>query len=205
MPPMPPMPEWAPPAPAATGPALVGTQVGTLRLKSGMNRIGRDSTSDIVLHSTLVSRHHARVECTSGGCTVYDLQSANGTFVNGERVNQAVLAPGDRLRFGDVELVYQTEGIQARAWLIVDGERRPLTAAGFTIGRSSENGISLADTAVSRRHARIEWQGSTLAIVDLDSANGTFVNGQRVTRQLLHDGDLVRIGSSRIEVHTEEA
>jgi hypothetical protein len=64
----------------------------------------------------------------------------------------------------------------------------------LSIGRVEENDIVLNDTSVSRRHARIEPQGNSAELFDENSANGVFVNGQRITRQILSAGDRVHIG-----------
>ena len=128
-----------------------------------------------------------------------DLGSANGVFINGRRVSRAVLSPGDRLRLGDVELIYQaTAAAQAQAWLEIGASRYPLSAEHTSIGRSRDNDIHLADERASRHHARIELQQGVSVICDLGSVNGTFVNGQRVMRQALSNGDEIRIGESRL-------
>ena len=155
-------------------------------LGPGLTTIGRSSDNDVVIDSLLVSRRHARLDCTGGRCAVEDLGSANGLFVNGKRVSHAVLNPGDRLRLGDVDLTYQPEGAsQARAWLEVGATRYPLSLERTSIGRSRDNNIHLTDERASRQHARIDMQQGTFVISDMDSANGTFVNGQRIQRDAL--------------------
>jgi hypothetical protein len=62
-----------------------------------------------------------------------------------------------------------------------------------TIGRAEGAGIRLEDQAVSKQHAAIEMVGNDHILQDLGSANGTFVNGTRVTRHLMRHGDLVEI------------
>lgn len=57
---------------------------------------------------------------------------------------------------------------------------RPLPLQGVTIGRGSENDIVLAYEAVSRMHARITFEGGYYYVVDLNSANGTFVDNRRI-------------------------
>jgi ABC-type multidrug transport system ATPase subunit/pSer/pThr/pTyr-binding forkhead associated (FHA) protein len=64
----------------------------------------------------------------------------------------------------------------------------------MSVGRSAGNTIAVADLLVSRRHAELQVGDDGIEIVDVGSANGTFVNGQRVTRQRLGDGDVVAIG-----------
>ncbi|MBI5508333.1 MAG: FHA domain-containing protein [Deltaproteobacteria bacterium] len=67
----------------------------------------------------------------------------------------------------------------------------------IAIGRGPSNAVVLGDSSVSREHARLLHEGDNYILVDLRSANGTFVNGQRVDRARLRSGDEVGFGSSR--------
>ena len=72
--------------------------------------IGRATGADFILEAPLVSRVHCRVTAQSNGdLEVRDLESTNGTFVNGERVETAPLQEGDRLKVGRVELIVVRE------------------------------------------------------------------------------------------------
>jgi pSer/pThr/pTyr-binding forkhead associated (FHA) protein len=81
------------------------------RLPEGaVKTVGRTGQSDFVLDAALVSRVHCRLMATMmGELHVEDLASTNGTFVNDQRVERAVLATGDRLRIGRVELAVTKE------------------------------------------------------------------------------------------------
>jgi len=71
----------------------------------------------------------------------------------------------------------------------------PLLEAEYTIGRAPDNKIELADGSVSSKHARIARTTEGFVLEDLQSRNGTFVNGERIEQQrLLTDGDLIRLG-----------
>jgi pSer/pThr/pTyr-binding forkhead associated (FHA) protein len=173
-----------------------------MMVRPGRMTMGRSRDNDVVVDSLLVSRRHAQIECSGGQCTVEDLGSANGLYVNGRRVPRAVLTAGDRLRLADVELVYQVAGAgPTGATLEMAGRRRPLPAAGTSIGRSRDNDLWIGDERASRHHARIDLEYGVFVISDLGSANGTYVNGQRVQRQALNDGDEIRIGDSRLTFH----
>jgi pSer/pThr/pTyr-binding forkhead associated (FHA) protein len=63
-----------------------------------------------------------------------------------------------------------------------------------TIGREQENDIVIPNPTVSRFHAKIIRSEDKYFIEDLGSANGTMVNGIKVTKELLHDGDIVQLG-----------
>jgi len=75
----------------------------------------------------------------------------------------------------------------------------------MSIGRSSRNGICISDPFASRFHAEFKREGDQVLLVDAGSANGTFVNGKRVTAPVpLWPGDLIRIGETEIEYTSEE-
>jgi len=67
-----------------------------------------------------------------------------------------------------------------------------------TIGRGGENDIQLPDTTVSHWHARFVVSPDALIIEDMGSTNGTYVNGQRIKRQQLKNGDQVMIGQHKL-------
>src|SRR3712207_5763288 len=75
-------------------------------LPGGVRTLGRAVGADFIVDAALVSRVHCRLTALPGGqLEVRDLESTNGTFVNGQRVDVAHLAPGDKLQVGRVELV----------------------------------------------------------------------------------------------------
>jgi hypothetical protein len=78
-----------------------------LVLRRGRTRIGSLEQNDLVLTSPTVSRYHAEILLGAGGAELRDLHSLNGTQVNGRRVEVARLAPGDKLRIGDVDLFFE--------------------------------------------------------------------------------------------------
>lgn len=69
--------------------------------------LGRALTNDVVLNDGRVSRSHARIACTPGGCTLTDLGSSNGTRVNGLRIESAKLNPGDMIGLGSAQLRFE--------------------------------------------------------------------------------------------------
>jgi pSer/pThr/pTyr-binding forkhead associated (FHA) protein len=73
-------------------------------LPGNMKTIGRAPGADFVLDAALVSRVHCRVTAGATELEVVDLESTNGTFVNGERTARGTLKHGDRLGVGRVEL-----------------------------------------------------------------------------------------------------
>src|ERR1700712_3784329 len=73
------------------------------------------------------------------------------------------------------------------------------------VGRSSDLDMVLVEDMVSRKHAKISVDTEQVTIQDLGSTNGTFVNGERVKRATLNDGDRVLIGTSIIKLVTSDA
>lgn len=72
----------------------------------GAVKIGRATDNDIVVPDVLASRHHATLVPTAGGTEIVDNRSINGTFVNGARVESALLREGDTVTIGNIDLVF---------------------------------------------------------------------------------------------------
>src|SRR5690349_20037661 len=76
------------------------------------------------------------------------------------------------------------------------GKRFDLIATPMALGRAGSNPIRLPDNEVSRRHAEVRPGEDAYLIVDLGSANGTYVNGKAVDEAPLHTGDQLRLGQT---------
>jgi Protein of unknown function (DUF3662)/FHA domain len=89
-------------------------------------------------------------------------------------------------------------GSRVQHVLVVDGPgtRHHLSTGRNVIGRGTEADIRLPDTGVSRKHVDVVLDNGTAVAEDLGSTNGTLVNGRRISRQPLADGDVIRIGHS---------
>jgi len=70
--------------------------------------IGRDQQNDVVLDDPRVSRKHAEIRLRLGRYTLYDLQSTNGTYVNGRRVAEVVLNDGDQISVAGLDLIFHS-------------------------------------------------------------------------------------------------
>jgi hypothetical protein len=84
------------------------------------------------------------------------------------------------------------------ATLTVDGRKHELSAPSVVLGRSREADIRVGDVNASRRHAELRQEDSSYWIVDLGSTNGVEVNGKRVDRARLSDGDRITIGTTEV-------
>ena len=94
-------------------------------------------------------------------------------------------APRDR------HLLVRVHGNQLGQVIRLDNEE-------YSIGRSMDSNIWLNDSGMSRHHAKLRREGESYSVEDLDSANGSFVQGQRVKKQKLSDGDMIQLGPSVI-------
>ena len=82
--------------------------------------------------------------------------------------------------------------------LTVAGKTHAIATPRAVLGRSRECELRLGDVNVSRRHAEVRHEDEAYWIVDLGSVNGTLVNGKRVARERLRDGDRITLGSTEI-------
>jgi ABC-type multidrug transport system ATPase subunit/pSer/pThr/pTyr-binding forkhead associated (FHA) protein len=172
--------------------------------------IGRASDNQIVLDESTVSRHHAKLEWSSGVLYITDLDSANGT-----RINKSSIKPGDKYPLKDADAISIGGFLLTVRYLsgqMAHGppQSRELALQGRStanIGRQSDNDIVLSHPTVSRKHARVIWndQVGKHLIEDLHSTNGTFVNGKRVVRpRLLRPGDTIQIGPAQLTYKLEK-
>jgi ABC-type multidrug transport system ATPase subunit len=74
---------------------------------AGSTKIGRATDNDIVIPDVLASRHHATLIPGPGGTQIRDERSINGTFVNGARVDSAILRDGDTVTIGNIDMVFR--------------------------------------------------------------------------------------------------
>ncbi|MGO9155540.1 ATP-binding cassette domain-containing protein, partial [Mycobacterium sp.] len=115
----------------------VGGPRARLATPAGAARIGRATDNDIVIADVLASRHHAYLApCTSGplGSEIRDANSINGTFVNGIRVGSAVLAEGDVVTIGNVDLVFSGGELVRRAEAATRTGGLEVRDVGFSVG-----------------------------------------------------------------------
>jgi ABC-type multidrug transport system ATPase subunit/pSer/pThr/pTyr-binding forkhead associated (FHA) protein/ABC-type multidrug transport system permease subunit len=176
-------------------------------------QVGRDPLSDIMFADPRVSWHHAVLYVGDGHWMLDDAGSTNGTFTDGRLVRHLDVGPGSVVRFGNA-----VDGPRAALSLlpapapaapspsaltsITGSYRQPtkirsLPERTIRIGRSTDNDLVIDDLAVSRHHAELRAvpQGR-YAIVDLESHNGTYLNGAPVVHSLVGAGDLIGIGHS---------
>ena len=199
-----------------------------VELWKGVTTIGRSRECDIFLEDLAVHRKQASIIRTTHGYLLRDDHGSGDSLVNEQPVSSHLLEDGDVLGFGHTRLTfYAHEGTRPFQLASSRGQERKrlkppdpdtssiakldlssvrgaigsyeLRETETTIGRSRECDIFLEDLAVSRLHATIRLlPDNCYEIEDRRSATGTFVNGMRITRYRLLEGDTVQIGSSRL-------
>ena len=95
------------------------------------------------------------------------------------------------------KLVILTQGLTGRA--------HELNVDRTTIGRVEDNLFQIAESSVSSHHCEVLLRGSDVVIKDLNSTNGTFINGEQITESILKPGQTLRLGQVELKLETEKA
>ena len=199
-----------------------------LELWKNVTTIGRSRDCDIFLEDLAVHRKQASIVKTTEGYMLRDDHGSGDCLVNNQPVTSKILEDGDVLCFGNTHLTFSGHegtrpfqlashrGQELQHVKKIDPDTSSIAKLDLsnvhgaigsydlreketTIGRSRECDIFLEDLAVSRLHATIRLlSDGNYEIEDLRSATGTFVNGRRITRSRLAEGDTVQIGSSKL-------
>ena len=95
------------------------------------------------------------------------------------------------------------------AWLLIEEKGMPekkheIKGTAVSIGNSDDNDIVLQDKAISRHHAKIRIEGKKHFIYDLASTNGTKVNGRKITKKWIKEGDTIEVGHTRMTFKPSE-
>jgi pSer/pThr/pTyr-binding forkhead associated (FHA) protein len=208
----------------AGGPCAGQTSVA---LSKPSATLGRGEDCDVILDGETVSRRHCSITRWGNAYFLVD-SSRNGTFVNGQRISQVQLRDNDQIRVGQNILVVRLpSGLGTRALApkpttphllspfislkphivvkgLEEGVTQPFNEERVTIGRRADNHLVLEADNISRYHAAVERREGGYFICDLGSANGVYLNEQRVEEALLKDGDRVRIGNFMLVVSLRE-
>ncbi len=183
--------------------------------------IGKSKSNDVVLPQEDISRFHAVIAKKQKEWVITDTFSKTGVLVNDEKIDgQAVIEDGDIITIGTIPLKFlcaeaisdelktqiRNEASQmnnqvnrniAYAVLVDAKTRRPiyLRKKDVLIGRGDDSDIQINLDTVSGRHARIHLTSRGWALSDLNSHNGTKLNGRYITEpQLIFDMDMITFG-----------
>lgn len=111
---------------------------------------------------------------------------------------------------GRIETEFSEGSSLATATLLVlqgidQGKRVHLGEGTASVGRSPQNTVPILDTEVSRHHAELRSQSGVWSVSDLESSNGTFVNGESIRSQVLKHGDQIQVGRTVLLFSVEDA
>ncbi|QCP49925.1 FHA domain-containing protein [Trinickia violacea] len=204
-------------------------EFGEIRIESDLFAVGRAETPFASARAEVVaelSRRHARIFFEHGVAYIADLDSKNGTTVNGVEVRQKPhpLHNGDEIRFASV-LAYRVELMPCVAppapqSIVVtltperdDLDLQPIVITGFPflISKADDTFARYKGTYphqvnyVSRRHAHIFLRDGDVFVEDLGSTNGTFVGGKRLDESALalRDGETLAFGGNHFVYRAE--
>ncbi len=168
--------------------------------------IGRVPANDLVLDSPDVSSRHARIEVADGKFSIEDLGSTNGTFVGGAKIaGRRALSHGDRIEIGGHALVFRSSGqerpedLRRERFVLVpvrsSGAPIAVDKPTFRVGRAPDLELVVDHPKTSGNHALLTFRDGRHWLKDLDSTNGTYVNGERVDEETaLGHGDRILFG-----------
>jgi len=191
-----------------------------------IGRSARAGNHVVLAEDGMVSRRHARIELEADGCfTIYDLDTTNGTRVNGRKIDNRTLKNGDEITIGATRIVFHQEQTAGDRVIGRLGDREtqspnpPITlsppparlvltdgaqdiddfvlASETIIGRGVTNDIVLPDRSVATRHARLV-RGEPYTVEALDARGLTLLNGSPISpgeARPLKSGDRIGIGT----------
>ena len=218
---------------AATGGRLISLVDGReYAIPVGGLVMGRDPTCDVVISSTDVSRKHALIGASPDGYVFTDT-STNGVLVNGVRITApTLLGKGDLLVVGTDEFRFHADtaasvaaaaaaaaGPSAAALLrpvlgtieitssgVLNGKKFEIRSPLTHIGRGGHNDVVIVDESISDSHAKLQKREAGWFIVDMDSTNGTYVGGKRITgEQMLVGAPDLRLGGVKFIFRAADA
>ncbi|HCU25835.1 MAG TPA: Fis family transcriptional regulator [Deltaproteobacteria bacterium] len=135
-------------------------------------RIGKKEENDIVLLDNTVSRHHVEIEMTSDSYLLKDMNSTNGTFINGLKVKEAYLSPGDVIKIGNTEIEFVAFDEKVRI------EPSPHHQFGELVGKSRK---------MRQIFSLLEKVSPSLATVIIEGETGT---GKELVARAIHESSL---------------
>lgn len=150
-----------------------------ITLDKNIIKVGKRPTNDLVLTDTTVSRSHMEIEYTSDSFLLRDLGSTNGTYLNGSRVKEAYLLPGDMIKVGNsvIEFLAFDQKVQI--------EPSEKTEYGMMVGKSRKmRQIFSILEKISPTHATVIIEGETGTGKDL-VARAIHENSQRKSKQFV--------------------
>ena len=167
--------------------------------------VGREAPADILLNYPVISARHIEITVIDKEFMIRDLHSSNGTFINGYRCTGNDfyrLPPRAKLELGNFEIPQNMIDTWLNKFLSsannVVKTNIPVGKDRFIVGRSDECDIQINHVNVSKVHAVIFKQNQDWFIRDSKSANGTFVNGQKIIVEQIYPNSQILIGTQQL-------
>jgi pSer/pThr/pTyr-binding forkhead associated (FHA) protein len=174
-------------------------------LVESVTSIGSGPRNHVVVQEDGIEPLHSEIRKDGEALYLSDKGTFAGTYVNGAKIAQNFqLRPGDVIKLASVELlIVEPQKSAEKATVAPRSEWSIMALSGplkgksigihgsMVFGRSSSCDIVVNDAHMSRRHAELNLKNGVLRIVDLQSSNGTCINGQRVGEQALKPGDKI--------------
>ncbi|GAB2889763.1 FHA domain-containing protein [Microbulbifer echini] len=176
--------------------------------------VGRDQSCDLCIPDDSIAKRHLKIAIKGDQLTLANVSGSAKVLVNGQpvasicqlKLNDRVAIGTRTLQIVDPKVTKLAVGkAKNNAWAlranhkVIAGKVFPVKG-GAVVGRSDECDITFSLSHLSRRHARLEVREGLLFAVDLGSANGTFVNGRRITESRVRRGDELRFDSLSFSV-----
>lgn len=176
------------------------------RVKQRSLTVGRSPENDLVFDDPSISGKHCVFRTDDDNVKIVDLNSSNGTVVNGERIKgSSPLKDGDVVAVGNLEITFFAKAAPVSRIDIkgpdMDGITIALGKETLAIGRLPENNVVFPHERVSGFHAQIIPEGAGYRLKDLGSSNGTKVNGESGTSWVLKNGDRIVIYPYNLTFH----
>ena len=170
--------------------------------------LGRAEGSDIVVQNGMVSRQHCRIYFETDSWVIQDFGSSHGTFIEGKRVDLFRIDSDVNGNLGGTKGVDFSIKVIATSQSQISSkkssESRPPLGPRISLGQRIRIGIDsrndwvLEELGADPFHAEINrTSDNKYELIDLKSVNGCYLNGNKVLRSLLHEGDVIRIGESQ--------
>ncbi|REJ93946.1 MAG: FHA domain-containing protein [Planctomycetota bacterium] len=161
--------------------------------------IGSGPDCDLVVDNSAVSSRHCRLEADGDTLTLHDLDSTNGTFVNGEQLTASrVVTTDDQITLGQSQPMPWPQEIKPTPQPAPRSAPKGPQQQAITVGRAAGNDVVLNEAHVSSQHARLTITGDDILLEDLGSTNGTAVGNveNKISRATVKPGDTVYFGSA---------
>lgn len=189
----------------------------SFELEKKDSNIGRSVANNIVLPHDSVSPEHAVINSLDDQIVLTDLNSDKGTFVNNEKIDSINLKHGDFVKFGDIIFVFENVSDQNQLTktppevklicknIFEENYEIKIETDETQIGRDESNQVKLFHKSISRKHCKFVIQDGKIILIDLNSTNGTFVNGIQIQEKEVFNDDEIKMGNLLFVIEIREA